>query len=162
MSPTGNTTVPITPSSSSDQTAAATPETAPTTQTEIISSSSSLGNILTGTNGMTLYIFRADINSQSSCYESCASFWPPLLIEEGLEPTGVRISATLGTTERTDGTYQVTANGMPLYYYANDKAPGDVKGQGSTGSGARWYVISPSGQAITKAPSASSSSSGGY
>jgi len=45
-------------------------------------------------------------------------------------------------TERTDGTYQVTANDMPLYYWYEDKQPGDVLGQGV---GDVWWVLSPDG-----------------
>jgi len=48
----------------------------------------------------------------------------------------------LGTITRADGTVQVTYNGWPLYYYASDKASGDVMGEGV---GNVWYVITPEG-----------------
>ena len=35
----------------------------------------------------------------------------------------------------SDGKQWVTYNGLPLYYFANDKAPGDTKGQGWPASG---------------------------
>ena len=35
--------------------------------------------------------------------------------------------------------------GYPLYYYAKDEKPGDVKGQGV---GDVWYVISASGEMV--------------
>ena len=41
---------------------------------------------------------------------------------------------------RDDGREQVTYNGLPLYYFANDKAPGDTKGQGVGGV---WFVAAP-------------------
>jgi predicted lipoprotein with Yx(FWY)xxD motif len=48
----------------------------------------------------------------------------------------------LGTTKRTDGSTQVTFNGWPLYYWANDKKPGDVTGENVQGV---WFVITPAG-----------------
>ncbi|MDH5372750.1 MAG: hypothetical protein OEX97_07385, partial [Acidimicrobiia bacterium] len=39
----------------------------------------------------------------------------------------------------------VTYNGWPLYYFANDSAPGDINGQGLNDV---WYVVSAEGDAI--------------
>jgi Secreted repeat of unknown function len=61
----------------------------------------------------------------------------------------------LGTITRSGGTRQVTYNGHPVYVYIGDKKPGDVNGQGVTAFGAAWYVVSPTGQGITR-PLASS------
>jgi predicted lipoprotein with Yx(FWY)xxD motif len=54
-------------------------------------------------------------------------------------------ASLLGTSPRTDGAEQVTYNGWPLYYFANDAAPGDTNGQGVNDV---WYVIAPSGEVI--------------
>lgn len=80
----------------------------------------------------------------STCYDMCAESWPPLLVEG--EPTaGEGVAAELlGTTEREDGSSQVTYNGWPLYYFARD-VPGSATGQGAGGS---WYLVSPEGHAI--------------
>lgn len=115
----------------------------------IASETSNLGQIVTDLSGMTLYIFRADTNGQSTCYNQCADAWLPLLVSNRVMPTGIGVTATLGTITRTDGTYQVTVNRMPLYYFSGDKAAGDINGQGLNGFGALWYVISPSGDQIT-------------
>ena len=48
--------------------------------------------------------------------------------------------ALLGTITRSDGTMQVTYNGWPLYYWAQDKAPGDTTGQGVNKV---WWVSTP-------------------
>jgi predicted lipoprotein with Yx(FWY)xxD motif len=100
-----------------------------------------LGHILVGTEGMTLYRFAPDEMGESTCYDDCATNWPPLLSEDMEEVVGdPRIDARLGTVERTDGTYQVTYNGWPLYYFAQDMAPGDTVGEGR---GENWWTITP-------------------
>jgi predicted lipoprotein with Yx(FWY)xxD motif len=108
-------------------------------------SESSLGQILTGEAGRTLYVFKNDSGGTSSCYDSCAQNWPPLLTQGAPQAGTGADAAMLGTTERTDGTTQVTYNGMPLYYFAPDTAAGDVNGQGV---GEVWYVVSPAGAMI--------------
>ena len=57
-------------------------------------------------------------------------------------------AALLGTTTRTDGAKQVTYNGHPLYYFVNDKAAGDARGQGINRFGGGWYVVDPTGNKI--------------
>jgi predicted lipoprotein with Yx(FWY)xxD motif len=105
-----------------------------------------LGSFLVDDKGMTLYLFTKDTPNTTVCYEKCATAWPPLLTTgdpvagEGLD------AALLGTTNRTDGTVQITYNGWPLYYYEKDKAPGDVTGQGVGGV---WYVVSAAGEQVT-------------
>jgi hypothetical protein len=50
------------------------------------------------------------------------------------------IEGELGIIERADGLRQVTYNGMPLYFFAQDAAPGDTNGQGR---GENWFVVAP-------------------
>jgi predicted lipoprotein with Yx(FWY)xxD motif len=57
-------------------------------------------------------------------------------------------ASLLGTTTRTDGKVEVTYAGHPLYYFIQDKKPGDTTGQGVNGFGALWWVLSPAGAAI--------------
>jgi predicted lipoprotein with Yx(FWY)xxD motif len=121
-------------------------------------SDSSLGKILTNSNGMTLYVFTSDSADQSTCTDGCAQKWPPLTVAQGVTPTaGPGVTGALGVFQRADGTYQVTINQMPLYYYSGDAQPGDTNGQGLLG---KWYVVDPAGNPITSTQS--SSSSGGY
>jgi predicted lipoprotein with Yx(FWY)xxD motif len=92
--------------------------------------------------GMTLYLYTKDTPGTSTCFGSCAQYWPPLLTTgKPVAGSGVDMSR-FGTTTRTDGTTQVTYNGWPLYYYAKDKQPGDTTGDGV---GNVWYLITPSG-----------------
>jgi predicted lipoprotein with Yx(FWY)xxD motif len=57
-------------------------------------------------------------------------------------------AARLHTAKRRDGTLGVTYAGHPLYLYAGDTKPGDVKGQGLHQFGAKWYVLGPSGRKV--------------
>lgn len=105
-----------------------------------------LGTIVTDAEGLTLYMFGADQNGKSTCYDDCAATWPALTVD-GEPAAGDGIDAAqLGTTERDDGTIQVTYAGLPLYYFASDAEPGDTNGQGI---GDIWYVVSPDGEAIS-------------
>ena len=98
-----------------------------------------LGKILTDARGMTLYMFTKDAPNVSNCYDQCATNWPPLTTAE--EPTGPDdVSSALGLTPRTDGSQQVTYNGMPLYYWAANINPGDTTGQNVGGV---WFVVNP-------------------
>src|SRR6266542_1001854 len=38
-----------------------------------------LGRVLVNSKGHTLYLFKKDTHGKSTCYRSCATFWPPLL-----------------------------------------------------------------------------------
>lgn len=97
-----------------------------------------VGSFLTGANGMTLYIFTRDEPDLSNCYDKCAENWPPLLLEAGqaLVP-GDGVTGQLGVTARTDGSQQITYNGMPLYYWVEDAAVGDITGHGV---GSVWAI----------------------
>src|SRR5215212_549012 len=129
-------------------TAAATeaPASAEGTATVSLGQDDTLGSFLVDDKGMTLYLFTKDTPNTTVCYENCAVAWPPLLTTgDPVAGEGVDDSL-LGTTNRTDGTVQVTYNGWPLYYYEKDKAPGDVTGQDVGGV---WYVVSETGEQVT-------------
>src|SRR5882672_972621 len=131
-------------------TAASSPSPSPVaTGTKIaVASNAKLGSILVDDKGITVYLFVADTGKESTCYTNCAAIWPPVLTD-GAPQAGTGADASLlGTTTRTDGKVEVTYAGHPLYYFVQDKAAGDAKGQGINGFGALWWVMSPSGAAI--------------
>jgi predicted lipoprotein with Yx(FWY)xxD motif len=105
-----------------------------------------LGTILVDSTGRTLYDFHKDQGTTSSCFEACAEAWPPLLTEGEPEAEGGAVAAKLGTTERQDGTTQVTYAGHPLYTYVGDKGPGEANGNDIDQFGAEWYALQPSGE----------------
>ena len=106
---------------------------------------SDLGQILVDGEGRTLYMFKPDSDGTSTCYDECESNWPPLTVTGDITVGEGLDAATFTTTERTDGSTQVKAGAWPLYYFANDAAPGDVNGQGV---GDVWYVVGPAGEPI--------------
>ncbi len=116
----------------------ATPSAAAGETVILIRRSQDLGDFLIDAKGMTLYRFTRDTTpGESACYDQCAANWPPLLAT-GPARLAPGIPGELGTITRTDGTQQVTYNGMPLYYYAKDEKPGDTAGQGA---GDVWFVV---------------------
>jgi predicted lipoprotein with Yx(FWY)xxD motif len=117
-----------------------------------------MGTYLTDSSGNTLYDFLSDTATTSSCSGSCATVWPPLATT-GTPIAGSGVTAgMLGTLTRSDGTMQVTYGGHPLYTFKEDTAPGDTKGQGVDGFGAKWWLVSPAGQSITSTAGSASSS----
>jgi predicted lipoprotein with Yx(FWY)xxD motif len=110
----------------------------------------SIGNAITTSSGHTLYLFRADHGTTSTCYGQCAKFWPPVLTTSKPVASGRVMTSLLGTTKRKDGKLQVTYKGHPLYTFLEDKKPGQTTGEGSTNFGASWYALAPSGATIDK------------
>jgi predicted lipoprotein with Yx(FWY)xxD motif len=141
---------------------AATPKTSSGESAIVGVSRSSLGSILVNSNGRTLYLFKADVGTQSACVDACVTKWPPELAT-GKPTAGAGLTASkLATITRSDGTRQITYNGHPLYRFIKDHKPGDVKGQGVTAFGAAWFALSPSGNQISAAaPSSTSGESSG-
>jgi predicted lipoprotein with Yx(FWY)xxD motif len=117
------------------------------------------GTYLTNGSGRALYLWVADKHDSSTCMGGCAQAWPPLLAKAKPSVVGSVKSADLSLTKRPDGTMQVAYKGHPLYYYLGDTSAGKTTGQGSDGFGAKWWLVAPSGAAITKATGGSSSSS---
>ena len=123
----------------------------------------SLGKTLTDANGRTLYLFENDKPNLSTLSAAGRAFWPPFTSSITPSTTGGAQASAIGTVAGAAGSGQVTYNGHPLYYFVGDHNPGQTTGQGLNQFGARWYVLSPAGAAVTSAPqtSASSSSTGG-
>ncbi len=97
------------------------------------------GNILTDSEGMSLYFFSPDATGDSNCTDGCLNTWPVfyesnLTLDEGLE------ADDFGSITRSDGNMQTTYKDWPLYSYASDSAEGDVNGDGVN---TVWFVAKP-------------------
>jgi len=135
----------------------ATTTTAPAAPATVSVANSSLGMILVASNGRTLYTLDKDTPTMATCTGGCTSLWPPLTAT-GTPTGGAGVDATKLTILSGPNGMQVVYNGHPLYMFAQDTAPGDVKGQGFAGN--IWHVVTPSGMPITTATTSAGSSSG--
>ena len=123
---------------------------------------SGLGTVLVDGQGRTIYLFQRDTGPTSTCTGACLANWPAVTTHGTPMAAGGVTPGKLGVTRRSDGTTQATYAGHPLYYYAGDSAAGDTNGQGLNFFGASWYVLSPSGSAITSQASGGGGSPRGY
>ncbi|PKN89475.1 MAG: hypothetical protein CVU51_00105 [Deltaproteobacteria bacterium HGW-Deltaproteobacteria-1] len=98
-----------------------------------------IGKYLTDTEGNTLYTFKKDSPGKSACTGPCLEKWPIYYRETVAAPKGTKAS-DFGTITREDGKTQTTFRGYPLYYWINDKKPGETTGQGVKNV---WFVINP-------------------
>jgi predicted lipoprotein with Yx(FWY)xxD motif len=115
-------------------------------------SNSTLGTILVDSRGMTLYHLSGEQNGKFICTSSaCVGVWHPLTAPSGGTPSGE--VGSLGTVTRPDGTMQVTYQGTPLYTFAQDGQPGEIKGQGIKDVGT-WSAVTTSSSSTP--PSSSS------
>jgi predicted lipoprotein with Yx(FWY)xxD motif len=106
------------------------------------------GRILVDGQGRTLYLFTRDRGAKSRCYGACARAWPPFAADSDPQAAGGANAAKLGTTARRGSATQVTYAGHPLYYYVNDRRPGQILCQDVAEFGGTWLVVSPAGRAI--------------
>jgi predicted lipoprotein with Yx(FWY)xxD motif len=134
-----------------------------TTKTAAASSSAisleqtSLGSVLTDANGRTLYLFEGDRSNVSTLSAAGRAIWPPFTAKAKPAAMGGANAALIGTIQ---GSGQVTYDGHPLYYYVGDQQSGQTTGQGLNQFGARWYVLSSAGQAITSPATSTTRSNG--
>jgi predicted lipoprotein with Yx(FWY)xxD motif len=102
-----------------------------------------LGEILVDNRGRAIYRYEGDSANPpiSRCAGACAQTWSPVQWTPNLSIIGVE-RTLLGRMRRTDGTFQLTVRGWPLYHYVRDTSPGDTNGQTVNGT---WYVSRPNG-----------------
>jgi predicted lipoprotein with Yx(FWY)xxD motif len=98
--------------------------------------------VLTNADGYTLYWFAPDTPTRSTCYGTCALYWPPVT---GGPVAGPGVTGKLGTIKRTGGAAQVTYDRHPLYTYVGDSAPGQANGNKINLNGGLWYEMAASG-----------------
>jgi predicted lipoprotein with Yx(FWY)xxD motif len=141
------TTAPATQAPPTEAPATEPPATAePTMSAEVTVVATEVGNagtiLVDGATGLTLYIFTEDVrdSGESACTGGCLAAWPALTVEAGETPTGgPGVTGELGTITRADnGELQVTYDGLPLYFFASDTAPGDLNGVYP-----QWETVAP-------------------
>ena len=95
-----------------------------------------MAGIFTDAKGMTLYVYDKDtVANKSACVAQCATNWPVLKATAEDKDMGDWKVISLD-----DGTKVWSYKGKPLYYFAQDKAPGDKAGDNR---GNVWHVAKP-------------------
>jgi len=114
-----------------------------------VADNASLGKkIIVDAAGKTVYLYVPDGSSRTSTVDpSIKKTWPPV------RPPGAgqTVSADLDNAHlqvymQPDGTSQLSYNGHLLYYFANDEAAGDAKGNGI---GSVWFALGPDGNKLS-------------
>ncbi|GEM_PF-1829301 len=97
-----------------------------------------IGNMLVSGAGRSIYLYTRDERNKSNCTGNCLVTWPPV-ITEGDPVAGEGVTQSiLGSITTPDGKKQTTYNGWPLYYYVQDTAANDAKGQNV---GNVWFAV---------------------
>lgn len=104
----------------------------------VLLSDAKFAGYLADSDDRALYMFASDVAGAnlSTCTDACLEKWPVFDVKDisvGAGLTGTDFARFL----RTDGIWQTTYKGRPLYYFAMDGDTGEVSGDGV---GGRWFV----------------------
>lgn len=94
--------------------------------------------------GRAVYRYDGDIKDSggSACDGNCSAQFPPVHVGSMLALTGLTL--TLGAITGSDGQQQLTINGLPIYYFSGDTAPGQSGGQAMD---RMWWTLDENGSA---------------
>ena len=113
-----------------------------------VASSGSLGPYLADSEGHPVYFLEGDSDG-SACTAECLEAWPPVLSGAVVPESGGQVQADLiGTIERADDSIQVSYNGHPLYYYAEDATAEVPTGHDVHDQWGEWYLLTPAGEEL--------------
>jgi predicted lipoprotein with Yx(FWY)xxD motif len=114
-------------------------------------------HVIVSSQGRTLYTLSPETSKHLLCKGECLGFWPPLTVGSAKTKlkNGPGVQGRLGLLRRSNGTFQVTLRGMPLYRYSKDRAKGETNGQGIESFGGTWHAATASSSETAKAPSMS-------
>jgi predicted lipoprotein with Yx(FWY)xxD motif len=107
--------------------------------------------IVVDAHGRTLYALHPETTHHLLCKSGkCLKAWPPLTVHSSKAKlaAGSGVHGHLGILRRSNGIFQVTLGGLPLYHFSGDSAKGSASGENVHSFGGTWHVIS----AATDAP----------
>ncbi|MDQ3164546.1 MAG: hypothetical protein M3Q17_00035 [Actinomycetota bacterium] len=110
----------------------------------VTTADSDFGTMLFDRTGQAIYLFDKESGNRARCYGACAAAWPPVVTRGEPRAAGLVRPGLLGTTERVDGSTQVTYANHPLYYYLRD-SKNEVLCHNVTEYGGLWLVVTPNG-----------------
>lgn len=115
--------------------------------------SSSLGKpVVVNPQGHTLYTLSPETSKHLLCKsKECFTNWPPLTVKSANTKlkAGSGVSGKLAILRRSNGQFQVTLNGRPLYRFAGDKGKAEANGEGIESFGGTWHAVKASSAAAT-------------
>jgi len=112
-----------------------------TTYTVNIAQSPAIGTYLVGPNGMTLYYLEGETDNNIKCdNQVCLIKWPIFYEKELALPRALK-SKDFKVFKRPDGKLQISYNNKPLYFFANDKKPGEALGNDLKTPVGVWHII---------------------
>jgi len=121
--------------------------------TVAVRSTSTYGKILVNSKGYTLYLWTKDKPNESACSGPCLGVWPFVTVS-GTPTAGPGVNAKLLSTitvkVKGKTEHEVTYNKHPLYTFISDVKAGIISGEGSKQFPPAWWLVSPTGNAITK------------
>lgn len=96
--------------------------------------------------GRTLYALSPETSHHLLCTSSaCLSAWPPLEVSHSTHLSlGGGAHGSLGLVRR-GSKWQVTINGLPLYFFVGDSRHGEASGEGIHNFGGTWHTLLASG-----------------
>jgi predicted lipoprotein with Yx(FWY)xxD motif len=100
--------------------------------------------IVVDAHGRTLYALSPESTHHLLCKSSeCLKAWPPLTVRSSKTKltAGSGVHGRLGILRRSNGMFQVTLSGMPLYHFSGDSAKGPANGEGIKSFGGTWHAI---------------------
>ena len=109
-----------------------------------LSTDATLGQILTDTDGVTLYVFAKDVSGSSACVDGCLNKWPIYYAKEPQIGTGLE-AGDFAVITHSNGSKQTTYKGWPLYYFS-PAGDGVLETAGATagdGAGGAFFVAKP-------------------
>lgn len=115
----------------------------------LVLADSRYGKIIADVTGRTLYLFTSDRGADPTCYNACATAWPPLLVSATAAVGPGLAQSLLAVSVRSDGGRQLAYNGHPLYTYIGDHAPGEIKCQAVVEFGGGWFVVDGQGNQVS-------------
>ena len=116
--------------------------TSPASSGTVATGSTSLGMVLTNSQGFTLYYFTPEKGATVVCASTsaCNTTCPPLTSSSGAPSAPSGVSGTFGVVTLPNGTAEVTYQNWPLHTYSGDSAAGQTNGQGIQGM---WFAATP-------------------
>jgi predicted lipoprotein with Yx(FWY)xxD motif len=120
-------------------------------------------DVLTNSQGKTLYTANVEKGGQIMCTGSCTSFWEPATATaKQASSASSQVDVKLATIKRPDGAQQLTFKGKPLYSFTQEGA-GELDGNGFTddfnGTHFVWSAATTGASSGSSSGSAPSSSS---